>query len=377
MTEFRRRLRYHQAQWREAHGHPDRVAADRAATRRGGAARREPAAARVRARDRRELPHRRRARGGAGAHVVHRAAPELRPPAAVGRPPVVGGAGVQPLRRPGRRPRAGRPRRAHLVAGRARHRVRRPLRALARPLRSRVPRTASARSTRRSCSTSATGRRGSSASTSKYHERTSRQRAEAERPPAAAGGRRALGRLRAGSDRRRRPNRPAVMWLEHLLLLSMLQHESGAWSWGRYVVVHPAGNADFADACARYARSPHRRVDLLVRDDRGAARSGALTAGDGGAPRAVHRRSEARGDQDEPYAAVPAAACREVFRVQRDEPHGLDLDVDVRRAAVLRRRPRSFRLPEGHARAGDRRAGRRQHHSGEDVAGADLGSEGR
>jgi PD-(D/E)XK nuclease superfamily protein len=43
-----------------------------------------------------------------------------------------------------------------------------------------------------------------------------------------------------------------VMWLEHLLLLSMLQHVSGTWSWGRYVVVHPAGNSDFADACARY-----------------------------------------------------------------------------------------------------------------------------
>jgi hypothetical protein len=44
----------------------------------------------------------------------------------------------------------------------------------------------------------------------------------------------------------------AVMWLEHLLLLSMLQHESGAWTWGRYVVVHPAGNSDLAEACARY-----------------------------------------------------------------------------------------------------------------------------
>jgi hypothetical protein len=44
----------------------------------------------------------------------------------------------------------------------------------------------------------------------------------------------------------------AVMWLEHLLLLSMLQHASGTWSWGRYVVVHPAGNTDFADACTRY-----------------------------------------------------------------------------------------------------------------------------
>lgn len=46
----------------------------------------------------------------------------------------------------------------------------------------------------------------------------------------------------------------AVMWLEHLLLLSMLQHESGTWSWGRYVVVHPAGNTDVADMCERYRR---------------------------------------------------------------------------------------------------------------------------
>ena len=44
----------------------------------------------------------------------------------------------------------------------------------------------------------------------------------------------------------------AVMWLEHLLLLSMLQHASGAWTWGRYVVVHSAGNPDIVDLCARY-----------------------------------------------------------------------------------------------------------------------------
>jgi hypothetical protein len=44
----------------------------------------------------------------------------------------------------------------------------------------------------------------------------------------------------------------AVMWLEHLLLLSMLQHESGAWSWGRYAVVHPSGNSDLVDMCNRY-----------------------------------------------------------------------------------------------------------------------------
>jgi hypothetical protein len=42
------------------------------------------------------------------------------------------------------------------------------------------------------------------------------------------------------------------MWLDHLLVHSMLQHESGQWSWGRFVQVHPAGNLDFLDACNRY-----------------------------------------------------------------------------------------------------------------------------
>jgi hypothetical protein len=44
-----------------------------------------------------------------------------------------------------------------------------------------------------------------------------------------------------------------VTSLEHLLLLSMLQHESGRWSWGRYVVIPPAGNSDLIDVCTRYA----------------------------------------------------------------------------------------------------------------------------
>jgi len=43
-----------------------------------------------------------------------------------------------------------------------------------------------------------------------------------------------------------------TMWLEHLLMLSMLQHPSGRWTWGRYVVVHPAGNPDIVASCARY-----------------------------------------------------------------------------------------------------------------------------
>ena len=43
-----------------------------------------------------------------------------------------------------------------------------------------------------------------------------------------------------------------LVWLEHLLLLSLLQHPDGGWSWGRYVVVHPAGNADVVDGLDRY-----------------------------------------------------------------------------------------------------------------------------
>ena len=27
---------------------------------------------------------------------------------------------------------------------------------------------------------------------------------------------------------------------------------AGAWGWGRYVIVYPAGNADVIDACSRY-----------------------------------------------------------------------------------------------------------------------------
>ena len=43
-----------------------------------------------------------------------------------------------------------------------------------------------------------------------------------------------------------------VLWLEHLLMLSMLQHPTDKWTWGRHLVVHPAGNSDVADLCSRY-----------------------------------------------------------------------------------------------------------------------------
>jgi len=87
----------------------------------------------------------------------------------------------------------------------------------------------------------------------KYHERAKPETPKPENIPrylevakrSGVFARGALERVKGRSDL-------AVMWLEHLLLLSMLQHESGAWAWARYVVVHPAGNTDVADLCARY-----------------------------------------------------------------------------------------------------------------------------
>ena len=97
------------------------------------------------------------------------------------------------------------------------------------------------------------GGRGIVAVDVKYHERTkaetprtenlTRYAEVAERSRVFAPG--AIDKLNRRSDL-------CVMWVEHLLLFSMLQHPSGAWTWGRYLVVHPAANCDIVDACARY-----------------------------------------------------------------------------------------------------------------------------
>ena len=203
MTDFRRALRYHQARWREANGHPIGSQPIAPTRRQAVPPRREPPPARVRARDRRELRHRRRPRRGEGANVGRRAAPELRSPALLGRPPLVADARLQPVRRHGRRRRARRPGRPHVVAGLARHRARGPLRALAGPLRSRLPQQpprvrhgVRARPRRRD------------ARNRRHRRQLPRARqardAEAQQHVAQPGGRRTLGRLCAGRGRRAR-----------------------------------------------------------------------------------------------------------------------------------------------------------------------------
>jgi hypothetical protein len=42
------------------------------------------------------------------------------------------------------------------------------------------------------------------------------------------------------------------IWQDHLLALSMLQHPSDKWTWGRFVLLYPAANASFARAAAAY-----------------------------------------------------------------------------------------------------------------------------
>jgi hypothetical protein len=49
-----------------------------------------------------------------------------------------------------------------------------------------------------------------------------------------------------------RRHRLLSMWLEHMLVHSMLQHPDKEWTWGRLVYVYPEGNSDFAEACASY-----------------------------------------------------------------------------------------------------------------------------
>ncbi|HEX8791194.1 MAG TPA: hypothetical protein VF765_09630, partial [Polyangiaceae bacterium] len=42
------------------------------------------------------------------------------------------------------------------------------------------------------------------------------------------------------------------IWLDHLLVLAMLQHPSKQWTWGRFVLVYPSANPSFAAAASRY-----------------------------------------------------------------------------------------------------------------------------
>jgi hypothetical protein len=96
------------------------------------------------------------------------------------------------------------------------------------------------------------GTRGIVGLDTKYHEPTKRALPKPTRLPRYLEVTERSGVFGAGAIDAVNGTDLLVMWLEHLLLLSMLQHPSGTWSWARYGVVHPAGNTDVAEACARY-----------------------------------------------------------------------------------------------------------------------------
>jgi hypothetical protein len=82
-----------------------------------------------------------------------------------------------------------------------------------------------------------------------------------------------------------------VMWLEHLLLLSMLQHPSGAWKWGPLRRRPPRRQLERRRRLRPVPRPPRGPVDVLLHDPRGAPRGGSPPAADGrNNPRAVHPR---------------------------------------------------------------------------------------
>jgi hypothetical protein len=99
------------------------------------------------------------------------------------------------------------------------------------------------------------GTRGIVAVDTKYHERAKSEVPKPENLKRYVAVAKQSGAFAPGAiDKVQGRSELAVMWLEHLLLFSMLQHPSGTWSWGRYVVVYPAGNTDMAGLISNYRR---------------------------------------------------------------------------------------------------------------------------
>jgi hypothetical protein len=96
------------------------------------------------------------------------------------------------------------------------------------------------------------GTKGIVAVDTKYHERSKREAPKPERLPRYEEVTDRSGVFAPGAVNAVNGTDLLVMWLEHLLALSMVQHPSGEWSWVRYAVVHSSGNPDVVGACERY-----------------------------------------------------------------------------------------------------------------------------
>lgn len=88
----------------------------------------------------------------------------------------------------------------------------------------------------------------------KYHEHMKRERTphEQRRLPRYREVTEQSGIFKAGWEAEVVGTDLQQIWLDHLLVLAMLQHPTERWAWGRLVLVHPAANGNVAAAADRY-----------------------------------------------------------------------------------------------------------------------------
>lgn len=100
----------------------------------------------------------------------------------------------------------------------------------------------------------ADGQRGVIGIETKYHEDIRRERAPhpQSRLPRYREVTERSNVFRAGWEAKLIGTDLQQFWLDHLLVLSMLQHPDARWAWGRFAVVYPASNPSVRDAVARY-----------------------------------------------------------------------------------------------------------------------------
>ena len=117
------------------------------------------------------------------------------------------------------------------------------------------------------------GTRGIVGVDTKYHERMKPEIPKPSQPLALPGGRREVGRLRARGDRRGQGQVRARRDVARAPAAAVdAPARERTWTWGRYVVVHPAGNTRLRRSVRPVPSAARGPVDVLLRDRRGAPR---------------------------------------------------------------------------------------------------------
>jgi hypothetical protein len=97
------------------------------------------------------------------------------------------------------------------------------------------------------------GRRAIIGVETKYHEHAKKEALpSSERLPRYLEVTEKSNAFRDGWRERIRGTELQQIWLDHLLVLSMTQHRTAGWSWGKFVLAYPKGNPSFARAAEKY-----------------------------------------------------------------------------------------------------------------------------